>query len=539
MLQMGQFEHLGVMVDCSRDAVYTVESFCKFIDIISKMGYNVLQIYTEDTYRLDDEPYFGYQRGAYTAEELKKINAYALSKGVELVPCIQTLAHLGGITRWQYYGARCVDDYDILLIDQPETYQLIEKMFQRCAECFTSRKINIGMDEAYAVGLGRYLVLHGYQPRHEILNRHLRKVKEIADKYGFTCMLWSDMFIKTANDGEYYPQTVRMTQEVIDSVPEGMELVYWDYNHTDKEHFSKMIDGHRLFRNELWYSCAAWGNLGFTPHNRYSFQVAQAALSVCKEKGVKNVLVTSWKDDGGESSLFSVLPALAFAASCVYGDGSLEKAAEIFKTAVGKDFETFLTLDIADWVNGDPGPVNPAKYSLYNDPFIGLLDYHLQENRGEYFKAQVEKLETLSKDEEYGYVFRTLACLCSVLTYKHDVGLLTRKAYQANDREALRRLATEAYPEIAARLEQLYDAFCAQWEKECKLEGFEVHDIRLGGLIRRVRHCQKLLLQYVNGEISELTPLKENPLPYQLHTEKGEGFILSQWIYTAMVKPMN
>jgi hypothetical protein len=148
-------------------------------------------------------------------------------------------------------------------------------------------------------------------------------------------------------------------------------------------------------------------------------------------------------------------------------------------------------------------------------------------------------LKTLSKDAEYGYIFRTLACLCSVLTYKHDLGLQTRRAYQTGDKETLYRLAVEIYPETATRLERLYDAFCAQWEKECKLEGFEVHDIRLGGLIQRVRHCQKVLLQYINGEIDEIAPLKTNPLPYQLNTEKGEGFILSQWIYNAMVKPMN
>ena len=199
----------------------------------------------------------------------------------------------------------------------------------------------------------------------------------------------------------------------------------------------------------------------------------------------------------------------------------------------------FLLADITDWVNGDPGPVNPAKYSLYNDPFIGLLDYHLQENRGGYFAEQVDKLKAMAQDEEYGYIFDTLARQCEVLTYKHDLGVKTRKAYQAGDKAELRRLATVDYAETVKKLELLYDAFCAQWEKECKLEGFEVHDIRLGGLIKRVQHCQKLLIKYVNGEISEISPLKENPLPYWLNKEKGEGFILSQWIYNSMVKPMN
>ncbi|MFQ7077032.1 MAG: family 20 glycosylhydrolase [Christensenellaceae bacterium] len=144
-----KIKNLGVMVDCSRDACYKAEAVENFIDVIARLGYNVLMLYTEDTYALDGEPYFGYMRGRYGKEEWKRLDAYAKARGVELIPCIQTLAHLGAVTRWQEYGEKCVDGNDILLVDQPETYELIEKMFRWAAECFTSRRIHIGMDEAY------------------------------------------------------------------------------------------------------------------------------------------------------------------------------------------------------------------------------------------------------------------------------------------------------------------------------------------------------------------------------------------------------
>jgi len=41
---------LGVMIDCSRNAVMTVDSVKKYADIIRKMGYNTIMLYTEDTY---------------------------------------------------------------------------------------------------------------------------------------------------------------------------------------------------------------------------------------------------------------------------------------------------------------------------------------------------------------------------------------------------------------------------------------------------------------------------------------------------------
>lgn len=51
------------MLDCSRNAVPSVDSLKKWIDITTDLGYNTLLLYTEDTYEVDGNPYFGYRRG--------------------------------------------------------------------------------------------------------------------------------------------------------------------------------------------------------------------------------------------------------------------------------------------------------------------------------------------------------------------------------------------------------------------------------------------------------------------------------------------
>ena len=116
---------LGVMIDCSRNAVMNVPSLKKFIDYLSKMGYNMLQLYTEDTYEIEGEPYFGYLRGRYTKEELNEVDAYAKEHGIEMIPCIQTLAHLNCITRWGGVYGGYTDIGDILLAEDERTYTLI------------------------------------------------------------------------------------------------------------------------------------------------------------------------------------------------------------------------------------------------------------------------------------------------------------------------------------------------------------------------------------------------------------------------------
>ncbi len=146
---------LGVMIDCSRNAVMNTDSVKEFADTLKRMGYNTLMLYTEDTYEVNGNPLFGYMRGRYSKTELKEIDAYCNSIGVELVPCIQTLAHLNCIFKWkEHQDIRDCDD--ILLIDEEKTYKLIDSMFETLSECFSSRKIHIGMDKTDRLGTGKY-----------------------------------------------------------------------------------------------------------------------------------------------------------------------------------------------------------------------------------------------------------------------------------------------------------------------------------------------------------------------------------------------
>ena len=120
---------LGVMLDCSRNAVMNVPSLKRFIDHLAKMGYNMLQLYTEDTYEIEGEPYFGYLRGRYTVEEMQELDAYAKERGIEMIPCIQTLGHLSRLFRWRRFYEVC-DGYDVLLPEDEKTYELIDR--NRC-----------------------------------------------------------------------------------------------------------------------------------------------------------------------------------------------------------------------------------------------------------------------------------------------------------------------------------------------------------------------------------------------------------------------
>lgn len=51
------------MIDCSRGAVLTLDAVFFIIRTCALAGLNTLQLYTEDTYNINSEPFFGYLRG--------------------------------------------------------------------------------------------------------------------------------------------------------------------------------------------------------------------------------------------------------------------------------------------------------------------------------------------------------------------------------------------------------------------------------------------------------------------------------------------
>mgnify|MGYP002798165688 CR=1 FL=1 len=128
-----KYKHFGVMLDCSRNAVPKVSTVKKLIDVLQIMGYNTLELYTEDTFEITEEPYFGYLRGRYTGAEIREMDEYAKAQGIELIPCVQMLAHFTNPVKLPRF-AEITDIDDILLIDDEKTYAFIERIFATLAE---------------------------------------------------------------------------------------------------------------------------------------------------------------------------------------------------------------------------------------------------------------------------------------------------------------------------------------------------------------------------------------------------------------------
>ena len=91
----------------------------------------------------------------------------------------------------------------------------------------------------------------------------------------------------------------------------------------------------------------------------------------------------------------------------------------------------------------------------------------------------------------------------------------THDAY--GDREAMKALLPD-YKKMIKRTEVFYRAFRAQWYKESKPQGFDVHEIRIGGLLLRMKSALERLEAYCRGEIDTIPELEEPLLPFNYGT---------------------
>ena len=99
------------------------------------------------------------------------------------------------------------------------------------------------------------------------------------------------------------------------------------------------------------------------------------AMRACRAKGVENVVMTMWGDNGAECSKFAVLPALFMVAQMARGIDDEETIHANFEKEFGIPFEDFRALDLAGTQNDSAEAIyNPEKYLLYCDPFMGQFD---------------------------------------------------------------------------------------------------------------------------------------------------------------------
>ena len=154
------------------------------------------------------------------------------------------------------------DTSEVLLAREEKTFEFVDELVSTVASCFRSKRIHIGMDEAWDMGRGNFLTKHGYVPPFEIFTEYMERIIQITNKYGLTPMMWSDMYfrISSGNNGYYGKDTV-IPKEVADKIPEEVELVFWHYGEAEGCD-DYMMKKHNELGRKVIYAGGLWGWIG-------------------------------------------------------------------------------------------------------------------------------------------------------------------------------------------------------------------------------------------------------------------------------------
>lgn len=508
------FKTNGAMVDMSRNAVMKPCWVKTMLRCMAKMGLNTFMLYTEDTYEIVGRPYFGYMRGRYTKEEIRDLDAYALKLGIELVPCIQTLGHLATHLIWpDSFEYR--DTANCLLVGDEETYKFIDDMFKTISECFTTKRIHIGMDETLDCGTGTYFKRNGYREHNEIFREHLDRVLVIAEKYGFEPMMWSDMFFRQHNKGLEgycdYDLRVKFEDDFKDTMPKNLVQVFWDYYNTSEEFYAENIRRHRKHLcDNMLFAGGVWLWSGYTPLYSRSLNNSVPALNACKKEKVENVLATVWLN-GGEGALILSLAGLAWYADYDYkGKFDIESVKKCFEYSCDASYDDVISCEAVEYPDGGEFPV--TRSFLFNDPLHGLIDANIKGfDVSSFYKSITEKLNSVVNLGIFEYGFDVIRKISSLLENKADFGVRLKDAYDKNDRDTLAHLAEEC-DVIKEKIKLLREAHKRSWFEYYSPFGWEVSDIRYGGMILRIETTKERISDFLNGNISKIEELEEERL---------------------------
>ncbi|HHT26054.1 MAG TPA: beta-N-acetylhexosaminidase [Firmicutes bacterium] len=513
-----QFATNGAMFDVSQsNAVMNMDTAKHLIRRMAMMGLNMMMLYTEDSYVVPEEPYFGYMRGKYTHEELRELDQYATQFGIEMIPCIQTLAHIFEVLKWAPY-ADMRDDNTTLAVGKDKVYVFIERMIAAASQCFRTKRIHIGMDEAWWDDT--FTRNHPNETKFDVMNAHLERVLAIVEKYGLEPMIWSDMYFRAAApNGGYYCLESPIPPEVIARTPKNVRLVYWDYYHHDEEFYLEYIKRHREFGSEPLFAGGIWNWLSFGVNYGQTFSTTHAALNACKKAGLKEVFVTMWGDNGTECNWYTNLLGLQLYAEHGYAAAfDTEKLKRRFAFCTGADYDDFMNVRYIDEIPGvKPGnfeTCNSSKFLMWQDILTGLFDKHIAELplAEHYAKLTQDFTAAIHRNGRYGFLFEYLAKVCRVLTLKVDMGLKLTATYRAGDREGLRHLATNELPDLLARVKDLHQYARALWFRTNKALGWDIHDMRFGSLEARIESAIVEVQAYLDGKLAALEELDEERL---------------------------
>ncbi|MBN1249049.1 MAG: family 20 glycosylhydrolase [Anaerolineae bacterium] len=295
------FPARGVMLDISRNKVPQMETLLDLVDRLASWKVNQVQLYTEHTFAYRNHPVVWADASPMTGEEILTLDAYCRERFIELVPNQNSFGHMEHWLPHEAYAhlAETHEEFDTpwgntmqgpfgLAPEHPGSIELVRSLYDELLPHFTSRQLNVGLDETIDLGQGASKEICKARGTGRVYLDFLKKIYADVSRRGYVMQFWGDIIV-------HYP-------DLVAELPKDAIALEWGYefDHPFEEHGAMFAAAGVPF-----YVCpgtASWNSIAGRTDN------ALGNLHSAAENGLKHGAVGYLNTDWGDRGHWQYLP---------------------------------------------------------------------------------------------------------------------------------------------------------------------------------------------------------------------------------------
>ena len=304
----------GFMLDVSRDRIPTMRSLFELVDTLAQLKFNHLQLYTEHTFAYADHETVWRGWSPLTGDEIRRLDAYARERGIELAANQNCFGHLASWLRHPEYAhlAETHGDwvFDVwprsgpfsLCPTDPASERFVRGLLRELLPHFSSNLVNIGCDETYDIAYGRSKDEVERRGRAAVYLEFVQKICAITRELGKRPMFWADIALS-------HP-------EAIADIPQDLISLAWGYEHDSP--FDRWCRALTAAGREVWVcpGTSSWRSITGRTSERAANITNAAAHGAAA--GATGFLLCDWGDTGHHQQWPITLIALGQAAEAAW-----------------------------------------------------------------------------------------------------------------------------------------------------------------------------------------------------------------------------
>ena len=278
----------GYMLDISRGRVPKLSYLKKLVDQLADLRYNQFQLYIESlVYEYKGLEQYLVGRDVLTCTEIQELDAYCKERFIDLVPNQNSLGHMQPwieVPDFAHLGIDRDDEWPTTTINplDPGSLELVERIYAGMMDAYTSKFMNVGMDEPFELGMGQTREKCEQVGIGTVYTEYLNKIIALAKRHGKTPMFWDDVVIR-------HP-------EQLDQIDKDAIFLDWGYEEEKpmERHCRELSD-----RGLRYYICpgdSMWRS--FTGRSMNAMRNITTCADVAKRYKAEGLLMTNWGNLG-------------------------------------------------------------------------------------------------------------------------------------------------------------------------------------------------------------------------------------------------